>query len=404
MTAVVEAPLPKCYCGVPLRYFSLCALTLQTTAAVIITRYSKVIINPGEPQYASTSLVVTTEALKFVLSMIFIYIFDVPAALQASAQASKLEEGETASMVARVINANDSRTTVWTKLIVSQNFSNKVETLKLAVPALLYTLQNNMIYVALANLEATTFQVGYQSKVITTAVLSVLMLNRSLSWNKWVALFILTGGIVATQIRVATTFQVGYQSKVITTAVLSVLMLNRSLSLNKWVALFILTGGIVATQIRVGGAAPSDAASAGNPTVGIAAVLFSAFCSAFAGVYFEKILKGTNPSVWMRNAQLAFFSMIVGLITYFASEPAEVRFFQGYNGIVLSLILIQAAGGLIIAVVVKYADNILKGFATAMSIVLCGALSSVMMGFEPSALFVMGSTMAIGATMLYSAA
>lgn len=355
MTAVVEAPLPKCYCGVPLRYFSLCALTLQTTAAVIVTRYSKVIINPGEPQYASTSLVVTTEALKFVLSMIFIYIFDVPAALQASAQASKLEEGETASMVASVINANDSRTTVWTKLIVSQNFSNKVETLKLAVPALLYTLQNNMIYVALANLEATTFQVGYQSKVITTAVLSVLMLNRSLSWNKWVALFILTGGIVA-------------------------------------------------TQIRVGGAAPSDAASAGNPTVGIAAVLFSAFCSAFAGVYFEKILKGTNPSVWMRNAQLAFFSMIVGLITYFASEPAEVRFFQGYNGIVLSLILIQAAGGLIIAVVVKYADNILKGFATAMSIVLCGALSSVMMGFEPSALFVMGSTMAIGATMLYSAA
>jgi solute carrier family 35 (UDP-sugar transporter), member A1/2/3 len=354
MASDADAPLPKCYCGVPLRYFSLCALTFQTTAAVIVTRYSKTITNPGEVQYASTSLVVTTEALKFVLSMILIYILDVPAALHASAQASKLEEGEVTPCV-NIVHANDSRFTVWMKLIVSQNFTNKTETLKLAVPALLYTLQNNMIYVALANLEATTFQVGYQSKVITTAVLSVLMLNRSLTWNKWVSLFILTGGIVA-------------------------------------------------TQIRVGAAAASETAQAGNPTVGIAAVLFSAFCSAFAGVYFEKILKGTNPSVWMRNAQLAFFSMIVGIITYHVSEPPDVQFLQGYNGIVASLILIQAAGGLIIAVVVKYADNILKGFATAMSIVLCGALSSVMMGFEPSALFVMGSMMAIGATMLYSAA
>jgi solute carrier family 35 (UDP-sugar transporter), member A1/2/3 len=353
MASDADAPLPKCFCGVPLRYFSLCALTFQTTAAVIATRYSKTITNPGEVQYASTSLVVTTEALKFALSMIFIFIFDVPAALHASAQASKLEEGEEAPSES-IVHANDSRFAVWMKLIASQNFTNKTETLKLAVPALLYTLQNNMIYVALANLEATTFQVGYQSKVITTAVLSVLMLNRSLSWNKWVALFILTGGIVATQIRV--------------------------------------------------GAAASETAQAGNPTVGIAAVLFSAFCSAFAGVYFEKILKGTNPSVWMRNAQLAFFSLIVGIITYHLSEPPGVQFFQGYNGIVASLILIQAAGGLIIAVVVKYADNILKGFATAMSIVLCGALSSIMMGFEPSALFVMGSMMAIGATMLYAAA
>ena len=35
-------------------------------------------------------------------------------------------------------------------------------------------------------------------------------------------------------------------------------------------------------------------------------------------------------------------------------------FFQGYNSIVVVLVLLQAFGGLVVAIAVKYADNILK--------------------------------------------
>lgn len=38
--------------------------------------------------------------------------------------------------------------------------------------------------------------------------------------------------------------------------------------------------------------------------VGLVAVLCACFSSGFAGVYFEKVLKTSRASLWMRNVQL----------------------------------------------------------------------------------------------------
>jgi UDP-sugar transporter A1/2/3 len=51
-------------------------------------------------------------------------------------------------------------------------------------------------------------------------------------------------------------------------------------------------------------------------------------------------------------------------------------FFEGYNKFVWGVIILQAAGGLIVAVVVKYADNVMKGFATSISILISCVFSS----------------------------
>ena len=122
------------------------------------------------------------------------------------------------------------------------------------------------------------------------------------------------------------------------------------------------------------------AATQGNWLVGLLAVTGACVSSGFAGVFFEKILKG-GSSIWVRNIQLA----LLGLLISAASLAWDVRagtleirhFFHGYNWccaaarargadvprLTVWVVAVNALGGLLVATVVKYADNILKGTA-----------------------------------------
>ena len=58
-----------------------------------------------------------------------------------------------------------------------------------------------------------------------------------------------------------------------------------------------------------------------NMLLGLGAVLLACFSSGFAGVYFEKILKDTAPSVWMRNIQL-------GVSPEHSGSTTSIRFLE----------------------------------------------------------------------------
>lgn len=51
-----------------------------------------------------------------------------------------------------------------------------------------------------------------------------------------------------------------------------------------------------------------------SPLIGLFSVTTACFLSGFAGIYFEKILKGSDVSLWLRNVQLATLSIPIGLI------------------------------------------------------------------------------------------
>ncbi|KAE8594522.1 hypothetical protein XENTR_v10019680 [Xenopus tropicalis] len=309
-----------------LKYISLGVLVFQTTTLVLTMRFSRTLKEEG-PRYLSSTAVVAAEVLKIVACVLLVY-------------------------------KDNSYSLRSLKRVLHDEIVNKpMETLKLAIPSGIYTLQNNLLYVALSNLDAATYQVTYQLKILTTALFSVSMLQRKLTKHQWMSLLILMAGVALVQ----------------------------------WP--------------DDSSNAPNKEVSVGSGFVGLMAVLTACFSSGFAGVYFEKILKETKQSVWIRNIQLGFFGWIFGLMGVYIYDGERVSnggFFQGYNNLTWAVVALQALGGLVIAAVIKYADNILKGFATSLSIILSTLISYFwLQDFVPTSVFFVGALLVIAATFLY---
>jgi drug/metabolite transporter (DMT)-like permease len=127
--------------------------------------------------------------------------------------------------------------------------------------------------------------------------------------------------------------------------------------------------------------------------------------SGLAGVYFEKILKNSKVSIWVRNIQLGLFGSSFALVTVYLSDFEAVKakgFFFGYNTLVWINILVQAGGGLLVAIVIKYADNILKGFATSIAIIISCLASAYLFGTVIDLVFTIGTFLVVLSVVLYS--
>ncbi|KAL4226881.1 hypothetical protein ACF0H5_014859 [Mactra antiquata] len=304
-----------------LKYLSLIALTAQNAMVILVMRYVR---TRGGEMFMATSAVVMSEILKFTSCLLIIFY----------------QQGS----VRR-----------WLNHLHENIILQPGDCLKISVPSLVYTLQNNLLYIALSNLDAATFQVTYQLKILTTAIFSVIMLRKSLSSTQWIALVILFLGV-----------------------------------------------SIVQLQPENAGQGQSEREQ--HPLLGLFAVLISCLMSGFAGVYFEKILKGTKQSVWLRNIQLGVLGTIIGLVTMEIKEGdklREVGFFHGYDSWVWFGIILQSIGGLLVAVVVKYADNILKGFAASLAIVVSCLVSVFFFDFKMSFQFTIGASFVMLSIFLY---
>lgn len=301
----------------------LCTLAVQNACQMLSMRYSRL---PSQPSYLTSTAVVSAEVVKIILSFAFL----------------AREVGTPAFSV------------VWQSVFVGWK-----DTLKVGLPAFLYLVQNNLLYVAASHLDAATCQVAYQLKLLTTAFFSVALLHRHISSRRWGSLGLLFLGVVLVQTPKA--------------------------------------GGAVKAVAHVQ-----------NPVLGMAAVTSACMLSGLAGVWLERIVKSTQDvPIWVRNIQLGVISLIIGLASVQYMDGAAIArhgFFQGYTIWTALVVLQVSAGGLLVGLIMKYADNVIKGFATSLSIVISSVISWFIpaFGFEPSLGFVAGSSLVILATILYS--
>jgi len=327
------------------KYFAMVALVIQQTFSIVIIRYS-MHQDEGDGEethvkYLKTTAVVVAELLKVIFSIILFYF----------------ETGESVSNAAAQI--------------YNEVFVEWKSTLKLAIPALLYTLQNNTIFVALNNLPGLVYQISSQGKIFTTAIFSVILLKRKLTSGQWMTLATLTLGVVAVQYRSPDAAD---------------------------------DGAKVATTTAVPGTSEGDDGK--NFFLGMVAVLIGVSCSGAAGTYFELVLKGTKSSLWIRNIQLGLMSAVIGSVGVWMHDREAVAaqgFLGGYNNVVWLTVTTHGVGGLLVAMVIKYADAIVKGFASAVSSCLTGVVGVLFLGEKlPGPIFLLGGTIVLGSSYLYS--
>lgn len=105
------------------------------------------------------------------------------------------------------------------------------------------------------------------------------------------------------------------------------------------------------------------------------------------------------------QAQLAIVSLVILGAYAFIQDFNEIMtkgFFYNYNAAAAFSSLNSAVGGLIVAAVLKYADSVLKGYATAVSVVLTGVSSNLLFGTNLTLFYGMGIVNVIVAVLLYN--
>lgn len=143
--------------------------------------------------------------------------------------------------------------------------------------------------------------------------------------------------------------------------------------------------------------------------VGFVATIVACCWRGLADVYFEKVWKHSDQvSLWMRNIQLCFYSILPALFLDVIGQDRkairELGFFHGYNFATVSVVVLQTLGYIQVALVLKYADNIMKNFATSMSIVVSPVASLLLWGTSISNELLVGASLVIVAIFWFSKA
>jgi len=289
------------------RLMVLVVLCLQNSIFTLLRRYSQGVLRET---YSKHELLLVSEIIKILYSVYMI---------QGNLKAAVSESGGD--------GVPPQQRTLKAQLIYLVKSSQKM-----LVLALIYGAMNILSFVSLRNISAGMFTIFAQTKIITTATFSTIMLKRQYSWTKWRALVAL------------------------------------------------LMGVLLFSQPIWGGS--SSTVQGGDAFIGTLAVLIEVTLSGFASIYFEKVIK-MDPQqlgIWERNFQLALGSMGVYVFFIIGDAGGAVGFFGGWSPMAFLLSILCAAGGLLVALSIKYGDSILKTLATTGAIILTGILDHIFLG------------------------
>lgn len=311
-------------------------------------RYS-VLINISKTvyheEYSTLELIFASEFLKLMMSAIFCTF-------------QQQEKGSNTSWISR---------------LVVLAFHGK----KVIFVVLLYSFSNMIPYFSIARVGAPIFSVCIQLKILTTAGFAKLVLGKQTSWTKWRALILLVVGCI------------------------------------------LVASPIINSTDKE---SESQYSSRFQKLLGLASILVLCCISGFTSVYLEAIVKDQEEkyTIWDRNFQLALYSIIVLGIFNFLERSVSLgspssysgggalavqvhpSFASGWGWTAFALVLMQAVGGMLVAATLKYADAVLKCFATSVAIILTSAIGYVFLDSQVDLVVSLGMVITVMSIFNYT--
>ncbi|BAT93541.1 CMP-sialic acid transporter [Vigna angularis] len=182
--------------------------------------------------------------------------------------------------------------------------------------------------------------------------------------------------------------------KVLVIALLLKVIMKRQFSVIQWEALALLLIGISVNQLR---SLPEGTTALGLP-VTMGAYLYTLIfvtVPSLASVYNEYALKSQyDTSIYLQNLFLygygAIFNFLGILGTAIFKGPSSFDILQGHSKATMLLIANNAAQGILSSFFFKYADTILKKYSSTVATIFTGIASAVLFGHTLTMNFVIG--------------
>ncbi|XP_066933113.1 UDP-galactose transporter senju-like [Clytia hemisphaerica] len=227
------------------------------------------------------------------------------------------------------------------------------------VPAFLYCLYNNLAFVNLQSYDPTSYFLLLQFRVVVTGVIFQVVFKKKLSRTQWFSLILLTLGCIIKQLNIS-----GGSSST---------SFNFALNFN-----FML-------------------------------ILVQIFCSCFAGVYNEYLLKGNKEDVpfMLQNVFMYMDSIVCNAIVLAYTGKLMGAFTPDAMQTILQpkvilIIINNAAIGIVTAMFLRSLNSILKTFASALELMFTAVLSWMLFGIPVNVLTAVAIAIVSYATLLYA--
>ena len=234
------------------------------------------------------------------------------------------------------------------------------DVLAFVAPALVYALNNALVFEIVAHIRPTAFQVLSSSKTVFTAILFRLVLRRRLTATQQTAIVMLAAGAAVSRL------------------------------------------GPACAEAGSG-----DEAAPATEWLGVLLTLVSCVASSLGGVLNEWLLKkdGTLHALCLQNALLYAWGVLINVVALGVRDHARLAaggLVAGYTPAVALMIAANAVTGLSISAVLKHGDNLLRVFAHTCAMLLSMALEAAVLAVAPTPQLALAVVIVTGSALVYA--